>query len=77
MGRRETGVGRGQLLSLSVVSDSATPWTLAQQAPLSMGFSRQVYCSGLSFPPAGNRPHPGIEPVPPALAGRFFFFFNH
>ena len=45
----------------------ATPWTIAHQAPLSMGFSRQEYCSGLPFPSPGNLPDPGIEPGSPAL----------
>ena len=52
-----------------------TPWTVAFQAPLSMGFSRQEYWSGLPFPPLGDLPDPGIEPmspVSPAQAGRFF-----
>ena len=52
-----------------------TLWIVAHQAPLSMGFSRQEYWSGLPFPPPGNLSDPGIEPVPltsPALAGRFF-----
>ena len=49
-----------------------TPWTVACQAPLSMEFSRQEYQSGLPFPPPGHLPDPGIEPVSPALAGRFF-----
>ena len=44
----------------------ATPWTVASQAPLSMVFSRQVYWSGLPFPPPGHLPYPGIEPVSPA-----------
>ena len=43
-----------------------TPWTVAHQAPLSMGFSRQEYWSGLPCPPPGDLPAPGIEPVPPA-----------
>ena len=51
----------------SVVSDSATPWTVAQQAPPSMGFSRQEYWSGLPFPSPGDLPDPGIEPRSPAL----------
>ena len=51
------------VLSRSVVSDSATPWTAAHQAPLSMGFPRQEYWSGLPFPPPGDLPDPGIEPV--------------
>ena len=62
------------LLSCFVVSNSATPWTVAHQAPLSMGFSRQEYWSGLSCPPSGDFPHPGIEPtslMSPALAGEF------
>ena len=42
----------------------ATPWTLARQAPLSMGFSRQEYWRWLPCPPPGNLPHPGIEPTP-------------
>ena len=58
--------------SSSVVSNSTTPWTVAHQAPLSMGFFRQEYWSGLPFPPPGNLPDPGIEPVSPALAGKFF-----
>ena len=52
-----------------------TPWTVAYQAPLSMGFSRQEYWSGLPCPPAGNRPNPGTETVSlvsPALVGGFF-----
>ena len=43
------------------------PWTVAHQAPLSMGFSRQGYWSGLPFPPLGDVPDPGVEPRPPAL----------
>ena len=50
----------------------ATPWTVACQTPLSMGFSRQEYWRGLLFPPPGHLPNAGIEPVSPALAGRFF-----
>ena len=52
-----------------------TLWTVAHQAPLSMGFSRQEYWSGLSHPPPGDLPDPGVKPVSlmsPALAGRFF-----
>ena len=49
-----------------------TPWTVAHQAPLSMGFLRQESWSGLPFPSPGDLPDPGIEPVSPALAGRFF-----
>ena len=43
------------------------PWTVACQAPLSMGFSRQEYWSGLPFPSPGDLPDPGIEPRSPAL----------
>ena len=45
----------------------ATPWTEAHQAPLSMGFFRQEYWSGLPFPPLGDLPDPGIEPAPLCL----------
>ena len=44
-----------------------TPWTVALQVPLFMGFSRQVYWSGLPFHSPGNLPNPGIEPRSPAL----------
>ena len=43
-----------------------TPWAVARQAPLSMGFSRQEYWSGLPFPAPGDLPDPGIELVSPA-----------
>ena len=49
------------------MSDSVTPWTVACQAPLSMGFSRQEYWSGLSWPPSGDLPDPGMKPASPAL----------
>ena len=45
----------------------AGPWTITHQAPLSMGFPRQAYWSGLPFPSPGNLPDPGIEPRTPAL----------
>ena len=51
----------------SVVSDSAIPWTIACQAPLSMEFSRQEYWSGLPFPTPGDLPDPGIKPRSLAL----------
>ena len=47
-------------------------WTVAHQAPLPMGFSRQEYWSGLSFPPPGDLPDPGIKPASPVLTGGFF-----
>ena len=56
---------------LSHVQLFATPWTVACPAPLSMGFPRQEYCSGLPFPSLGLL-DPEIEPTSPALAGRFF-----
>ena len=52
-----------------------TAWTVARQAPLSMGFSRQEHWIGLPFPPPGDLPDSGIEPMSPlypALASRFF-----
>ena len=59
--------------SLSHVRLFVTPWTVANQAPLSMGFSRQEYWSGLPFPSPGDLPNAGIELGSPALqAGRFF-----
>ena len=50
----------------------ATPWTVAYQAPPSMGFSRQECWSGLPFPSPGDLPTPEIEPTSPALPGKFF-----
>ena len=49
-----------------------TPRTVAHQAPLSMGFLRQEYWSGLPFPFPGDAPNSGMEPEYPALAGGFF-----
>ena len=57
------------------MSNSAAPWTVAHQAPLSMGFPRQEYWSGLPLPPPRDLTDPGVEPaslVSPALAGGFF-----
>ena len=54
-------------LSLSRVWLFATPWTVARQAPLSMGFSRQEYWSGLPLPSPGVLSNPGIKPASPAL----------
>ena len=53
--------------SLSHVQLFATPWTVAHQAPPSVGFSKQEYWSGLLFPAPGDLPDPGIEPGSPAL----------
>ena len=55
----------------SCVQLFATPWTVACQAPPSMGFSRQEYWSSLPFPSPGDHPDPGIEPGSPALQGDF------
>ena len=49
-----------------------TTWTLAHQAPLSIGFPREEYWSVLPFPTPGDLPDSGIKPMSPALAGRFF-----
>ena len=46
-----------------------SPWTVTHQAPLSMGFSRQEYWSGLSFPSLEDLPDPGIKPKSPPLVG--------
>ena len=54
-----------------VMSNSTTPWTAALQLPLSVGFSRQGYWTGLPFASPGDLPRPGIKPVSPALH-RFF-----
>ena len=58
--------------SLCRVQLFATPWTVAHQAPQSMGFSRQEYWMGLPFPSPGDNADPGIKPTSPALAGGFF-----
>ena len=51
------------MLTHSVVSNSfVTPWTIAHQAPLSVGFPRQEYWSGFPFPPPGDLPDPGLNP---------------
>ena len=58
--------GGGDLVSKSCLT-LVTPWTAACQTPLSMGFSRQEYWTGLPFPSPGNLPDPGIKPRSPAL----------
>ena len=69
--------GGGGLVTKSR-STLATPWAVAHQAPLSMGFPRQEYWSDLPFPSSGDLPDSGIKPPSPALqavsciAGRFF-----
>ena len=72
---RYTPKQASKLCCFSHVQLFVTPWTVAQQAPLSMGLTREEYCSGLPFPPLGYLPDSGTEPVSlasPALAGRFF-----
>ena len=65
LGQSEHGGGLVAKSCLTLV----TPWTIACQAPLSMGLSRQEYWSGLPFPPLGEHPDPSIGLVSPALAG--------
>ena len=68
--RVNLGVAPGERsgnVSHSAVSDSAIPWSVACQAPLSVGFSRHEYWNGLPFPSPGDLPNPGIEPGSPAL----------
>ena len=61
------------LFSCSIVYDSfATPWAVARQTSLPMGFPRQEYWSGLPFPSLGDLPEAGIESASPTLAGGFF-----
>ena len=61
-----------EVLSHCCVQFFATPWTVVQQTPLFMEFSRQEYWRGLPFPPPGGLPDSRIEPRAPALAGGFF-----
>ena len=68
------------LSCLAVFDPFVTPQTVARQAPLSKGFSRQEYWSGLTFPPPGDLPDPGIGPHLLRFLHcqvDFFFFFNH
>ena len=59
-------VGGGGLVA-KLCPTLVIPWAVACQAPLSMGFSRQEYWSGLPFPSPGDLPDPGIKPGSPAL----------
>ena len=73
--RRELSAVVSVLSRFSRVRLFATVWTVARQAPLSMGFSRQEYWSGLPFASPGDLPDPGIKPaslMSPTLAGGFF-----
>ena len=65
---------KGKAKSLICVWLFVTPWTEGHQAPLSMGFSRQEYWSGLPFPSPGDLPDPGTEPVSPALQADALLF---
>ena len=74
------GATKSESVTLSVVSDSATPRTVVREAPLSMEFSRKEYWSGLPFPSPGNLPDPGMElvfAVSPELAGIFITIEPH
>ena len=63
--------------SLGHVRLCATPWTIARQAPLSMGLSRQEHWIGLPFPPPGDLPDPGVEPESLASpTGRLFTYLG-
>ena len=65
--------GRESEYEYATVSQSLQPpWTVARQAPLFMGFSRQEHQNGLPFPSPGDLPDPGIEPASLAFAGGFF-----
>ena len=55
----------------------ATLWTVACQVPLSTGFSRQIYWSGLPFPPPGDLPDPGIEPASPVFPALHSLKYTH
>ena len=65
--RKNEEAGGGAGLVAQPCLTLVAPWTVARQAPLSVGFSRQEYWSGLPFPSPGNLPDPGIEPRSPAL----------
>ena len=69
---KESDTTEHTLRHFSHVQLFATPWAVACQAPLSMGFPRQEYWSGLPFPFPGDLSDPGMEPPSPALAGGFF-----
>ena len=86
--RGKVRMRRGYAESHSRVWLFVIPWTVARQAPPSMGFSRQEYWSGLPFPSPGDLPNPGIKPGSPACRRilfhlsqtswcQIFFFFSH
>ena len=65
------------LSCFSHVQPIVTPWTIACQAPLSMGFSKQEYWKGLPFPSPRDLPDPGIEPRSPALQADYICRVHH
>ena len=83
--RRETDVSRSMCYCCCIVTKSCpvpfvTPWSAVCQAPLSIGFSRQDYWSGLPFPSPGDLPNPVFQlasSASPALAGRFLITGKH
>ena len=68
---------QSESVSPSVLLDSAIPWTVAHQAPLSMEFFRQEYWSGLPFLSPGDLPSLGLKPRSPALQARLFTSLSH
>jgi len=70
--RGRVGLSIVCVLSCSLMSNSATSWTVTHQASLSTGFPKQQYWSGLLVPPPRDLSNPGIKPTAPALAGGFF-----
>ena len=54
----------------------STPWTVTHQSPLSMGLSSQEFWSGFPFPPPGELPNPGIEPLSPSLLCRRWILYH-
>ena len=69
-------IGGGGLLPKSCLT-LETPWTGAWQVPLTMGFPRQEYWSGLPFPSPGDLPYPGIKPMSPALQADSLLLSHH
>ena len=79
-GRSQRGGGGGGSSVAKSCPTLATPWTVARQAPLSIGFSRQEYWNGLPFSSPGDLPDSGLQPsslVSSALAFRFFITVPH
>ena len=70
--KRDSCLGLCHVCVLSHAQLFVTPWIAAHQTPLTLGFPRQEYRSGLPFLSPGDLPDPEIKPMSPALAGRFF-----